>query len=87
MICSQSQPAGIFLAEFGAASSSVEDIRKADILIDYQTLIREALVPKDGTCDAIDLSGFPDTVEKYTECVPGEQRCSSREVNCDSHEK
>lgn len=83
----QSQPAGGFLAENGEASSSVENIRNADILIDYQRLIREALIPEDGTCSAIDLSGFPETVEKYTECVPEEQRCPSQKVDCDSNEK
>lgn len=81
------QPAGEYLKESGADPKSVEIFRKAGILIGYEGLIREALLDNNGTCDAVVLNEFHNTLEEYTECVPKEHRCSSKEINCNGSEK
>lgn len=84
---SHSQPASGFFAEFGGNSDSVEEFRKADILIDYQRLIRENYGDLNGSCNAIAFSGFQSFLEEYTECTSEEVRCSSRKMECNSDEK
>lgn len=62
-------------------------ITNADILVEYQELLRDEIFSRDVCCQVQSSCEFTKNVSSYSHCVPKDSRCILTNVKCNESDR
>lgn len=79
------QPGAVDSNPFQWPGFDIDEVTKADVLLDYEALARNELLSQADSCDAEELKNFESDLADNSECVDEQARCTARKMKCNKN--